>query len=123
MTATVTGDVQEQVLGIVRKSQEMTLDAIKQVVETVNNAAEKLPAVPFASKVPFAGKLPSLTRLPGASALPAPATVVSATFDFLDRLLAEQRKFAGELIKSTAPLRTTAKPAAAEAAEPAEPAE
>jgi hypothetical protein len=54
---------------------------------------------------------------------------VSAAFDFLDRLLAEQRKFAGELIKSTAPLRTTAKPGAAEpaeaaeAAEPAEPAE
>jgi hypothetical protein len=117
MTATVTGDVQEQVLGIVRKSQEMTLDAIKQVVETVNNAAEKLPPVPFA------GKLPSLTRLPGASALPAPATVVSAAFDFLDRLLAEQRKFAGELIKSTAPLRTTAKPAAAEPAEAAEAAE
>jgi hypothetical protein len=48
---------------------------------------------------------------------------VSATFDFLDRLLAEQRKFAGELVKSTAPLRTTAKPGAAEAAEAAEPAE
>jgi hypothetical protein len=117
MTATVTGDVQEQVLGIVRKSQEMTLDAIRQVVETVNNAAEKLPSVPFADKLPY------LTRLPGASALPAPATVVSAAFDFLDRLLAEQRKFAGELIKSTAPLRTTAKPAAAEPAEPAEAAE
>ncbi len=114
MTATVTGDVQEQVLGIVRKSQELTLDAIRQVVETVNAAAEKLPPMPFADK------LPSPTRLPGASALPAPATVVSATFDFLDRLLAEQRKFAGELIESTAPLRTTAKAAAAEPAEAAE---
>ena len=98
MTATVTGDVQEQVLGIVRKSQEMTLDAIKQVVESVNAAA---------------GKLPSLTRLPGASALPAPATVVSATFDFLDRLLAEQRKFAGELVKATSTLRPAAKPESA----------
>jgi hypothetical protein len=117
MTATATEDLQEQVLGIVRKSQEMTLDAIKQVVETVNTAAEKLPPVPFA------GKLPSLTRLPGAAALPAPETVVSATFDFLDELLAEQRKFAGELIKSTAPLRTAAKPAAAEPAQDAEAAE
>jgi hypothetical protein len=114
MTATVTGDVQEQVLGAVRKSQEMTLDAIKQVVETVNAAAQKLPPVPFADK------LPSLTRLPGASALPAPATVVSATFDFIDRLLAEQRKFAGELIKSTESLRTAAKPAAEEPAKAAE---
>jgi len=104
MTATVTKDAQEQVLGIVRKSQEMTLDAIKQVVETMNMAAEKLPTVPFADK------LPSLHHLPGASALPAPETVASATFDFLDRLLAEQRKFVGELITSTAPLRTAAKP-------------
>jgi hypothetical protein len=101
MTATVTGDVQEQVLGIVRRSQEMTLDAIRQVVETVNAAADKLP---------FADKLPSVHRLPGASALPAPETVVSATFDFVDRLVAEQRKFAGELVKATAPLRTAAKP-------------
>ena len=100
MTATATGDVQEQVLGIVRKSQEMTLDAIKQVVETVNAAADKLP---------FAGKLPSVHHLPGASALPTPETVVSATFDFVDRLVAEQRKFAGELVKATASLRPDVK--------------
>jgi hypothetical protein len=103
MTATMTGDMQEQVLGIVRKSQEMTLDAIKQVVETVNAAAQKLPTVPFADK------LPSVHRLPGASALPTPETVISATFDFLDRLVAEQRKFAGELVKATASLRPDVK--------------
>src|ERR1700733_11438919 len=100
MTATVTGDVQEQVLGIVRKSQEMTLDAIRQVVETVNAAADKLP---------FADRLPSVHHLPGASALPTPETVVSATFDFLDRLVAEQRKFAGGLVKATASLRPDVK--------------
>src|SRR6201996_1901774 len=91
MTATVTGDVQEQVLGIVRKSQEMTLDAIKQVAETVN---------PPAAKLPFAGKLPVVPPPPGASPPPAPETVVSATFDFVDRLVAEQRKFAGELVRA-----------------------
>ena len=42
MTATVTRDVQEQVLGIVRKSQEMTLDAIKQVVETLKRDLPRL---------------------------------------------------------------------------------
>jgi hypothetical protein len=103
MTATVTGDVQEQVLDVVRKSQEMTLDAIKQVVETVNAAAERLPAVPFA------GKLPSLRQLPGAPALPAPEAAVSATFDFLDALLAEQRRFAEQLVKTTAALRPAVK--------------
>jgi hypothetical protein len=40
---------------------------------------------------------------------------VSSTFDFLDRLLADQRKFAGELVKATATLRPTA-PAAGESA-------
>jgi hypothetical protein len=116
MTATVTRDVQEQVLGIVRKSQEMTLDAIKQVVDTVNTATEKLPALPFA------GKLPSRPHLPGASALPAPEKAVSAAFDFLARLLAEQRKFAGELVKATATLRPAAKgaPAAEDTAPAAE---
>lgn len=99
MTDTVTGDMQEQVLGVVRKSREMTLDAIKQVVETVNTAAEKLPTVPFASR------LPSVPQWPGVSALPTPETAVSATFDFLDRLLAEQRKFAEDLLKATATLR------------------
>ena len=109
MTA-MTEDVQQQVLDVVRKSQEMTLDAIKQVVETVNAAAGKLPAMPA---MPFAGKLPQLPSLPaaapGAPALPTPETVVSSTFDFLDRLLAEQRKFAGELVKATSGLRPAAK--------------
>ena len=116
MTATMTEDVREQVLGVVRKSQELTLDALKQVVETVNTAAEKLPAVPFADR------LPSLHQLPGV--LPAPETVVSGTFDFLERLLAEQRKFADELVKAASGLRQTARtePAAAESARSAAPA-
>jgi hypothetical protein len=114
MTATVTEDVREQVLGVVRKSQELTLDAIKQVVETVNAAAGKLPAVPFA------GRLPSRHQLPGV--LPAPETVVSGTFDFLERLLAEQRRFADELVKAASGLRQAAKaePAAESAAPAAE---
>ena len=117
MTDSVTGDVQEQVLGVVRKSQEMTLDAIKQVVETVNAAAEKLPAMPFVGKLP---QLPQLPQLPGVPALPTPETAVSVTFDFLGRLLADQRKFVEELIKATATLRPAAPaPASAEAAESA----
>lgn len=113
MTATVTEDVREQVLGVVRKSQELTLDAIKQVVETVNTAAEKL------SGVPFADRLPSLHQLP--AVLPAPETVVSGTFDFLERLLAEQRKFADELVKAASGPRqaATTEPAAEEPAPPA----
>jgi hypothetical protein len=121
MTATVTEDVREQVLGVVRKSQELTLDAIKQVVETVNTAAEKL------SGVPFADRLPSLHQLPAVlpAVLPAPETVVSGTFDFLERLLAEQRKFADELVKAASGPRqaATTEPAAEESAPPAPAAE
>jgi len=115
MTATLTRDVQEQVLGIVRKSQEMTVDAVKQVVESVNTAAEKLPSVPFADKL----TRQHLPHLPGVAALPEPESVVSSTFDFLSRLLAEQRKFAGGLIKATASLRPAARPESGPAAESA----
>ena len=102
MTATVTEDVQKQVLGAVRKSQELAVGAIKQAVATVSAAVEKMPALPFADR------LPSLRELPGVHALPEPEAVVSSAFDFLDRLLTEQRKFAGELIKATAALRPAA---------------
>jgi hypothetical protein len=125
MTASVTQEVQEQVLGAIRKSQEMTLDAVKKVVETVAAAQAKLPGAPFdggipslplADKLPFAGKLPDLPQLPS---LLEPEAVVSATFDFLGQLLAEQRKFATELIRATAGLRPAAEPESAAPAGPA----
>jgi hypothetical protein len=106
MTTATSEDVQQQVLTAVRKSQEITLDAVQRTVKTVNVATAKLPAVPLVGKLP---QLPSPSALPGARALPAPEKIVSATFDFLDRLLAEQRKFRGELVKATASLRPAAK--------------
>lgn len=117
--ATITSeDVQQQVLTAVRKSQEVTLGAVKQAVETVNAATAKLPAVPLVGKLP---QLPPVSGLPGARRLPAPEKVVSATFDFIDRLLAEQRKFAGELVRATASLRPAVKAAPAEGEAPAAP--
>lgn len=115
MTAITSEDVQQQVLTAVRKSQEITLDAVKRTVGTVNAATAKLPAVPLVGKLP---PLPSPSALPGARALPAPEKVVSVTFDFLGRLLAERRKFTGELVKATARLRPAAK---AEPAAPGQP--
>ena len=116
MTATATKDAQEQVLGIVRKSQEMTLDAIKQVHRRDHEHGGKK-SYPARHAVRRQAAVPPTSCLARPS-LPTPATVVSATFDFLERLLAEQRKFVGELITSTAPLRTAAKPGSA-AEEPA----
>src|ERR1700761_3811820 len=105
MTATATEHVQEQVLGAVRKSQEMTLDAIKKVVETMSAVQAKLPVAPFDGK-PHTWPLAS--KLPGLSSLPEPETVVSSAFDFLGHLLADQRKFANEMFKATAALRPAA---------------
>jgi hypothetical protein len=116
MTATMTQDVQEQVLGAIRKSQEMTLDAVKKVVETVAAAQAKLPGAPFDRKLPG---LPPAGKLPFADKLPEPEAVVSSAFDFFGQLLAGQRKFATELLKVTAGLRPAAEPGPAAPAEPA----
>jgi len=102
----VTQEVQDQMLGAIRKSQEVTLDAVKKVVETVTAAQAKLPA-PFDGKIPNLPLTEKLSELPPLSDLPEPEAVVSSAFDFLGQLLAEQRKFATELIKATAPLRPT----------------
>jgi hypothetical protein len=102
----VTQEVQDQMLGAIRKSQEVTLDAVKKVVETVTAAQAKLPA-PFDGKIPNLPLTEKLSELPPLSDLPEPEAVVSSAFDFLGQLLAEQRKFATELIRATAPLRPT----------------
>jgi hypothetical protein len=99
MTETSYEHLQGQVIGAVRKSQELTLETVKKVVETLTAATAHLPASRFERKLPelpFAGKLPDL---------PQPGAVVSSTFDFAGQLLDAQRKFTEELVKATAPLR------------------
>lgn len=108
MSEHTSDDLQEQVLAVVRKSQEVTLATVKKVVETLSAATAKLPANPFEGRLhelPLAGRLPELPALPQAD------TVVSSAFDFAGRLLAEQRTFAEELVKATAQLRLRAKDA------------
>ena len=102
MTASKTEHVQEQVLDAVRKGQELTVDAIKRVVETVSAAQAKLPATPFEGRL---RTLPFADRLPEVGSLPKPERVVSSAFDFLGHLLSEQRKFADDLLKATVALR------------------
>ena len=72
-------ELQDQFLSIVRKGQEIALDAIKSMVDTVQTITPKIPTV----DVPFADKLPK----PQAQ-----------------KLLTSQRKFADEVVKATAPL-------------------
>ncbi len=87
-TSTVTKEFQDQFLSTVRKSQEMTLDAIKTMVDTIQNITPKVPSV----SVPFADRLPK------------PTDVVASSYDFVEQLLSSQRKFADEVVKAAAPL-------------------
>ena len=81
-------ELQEQILSMVRKGQEIALDAIKTMVDTVHTITPKIPAV----------------DLPFAERLPKPHDVVAGSYDFAEKLLTSQRKFADEVVKATAPL-------------------
>jgi hypothetical protein len=88
MASTVTEELQGQFLSTVRKSQEIALDAIRTMVDTIQGITPKIPSV----SLPFAEKLPK------------PADVVASGYDFAEQLLTSQRKFADEVVKATAPL-------------------
>jgi hypothetical protein len=81
-------ELQDQILSMVRKGQEIALDAIKTMVDTVQTITPKIPAV----DLPFAEKLPK------------PHDVVAGSYDFAEKLLTSQRKFADEVVKAAAPL-------------------
>ena len=88
MPSTTQQELQDQFLSIVRKSQEIALDAIKSMVDSVQTITPKIPAV----DVPFVDKLPK------------PQDVVARGYDFAEKLLSSQRQFADEVVKATAPL-------------------
>ena len=88
MASTVTQELQDQFLSTVRKSQEFALEAIKTMVDTIQNITPKVPSV----DLPFADKLPK------------PQEVVASSYDFAEQLLTSQRKFADEVVKATAAL-------------------
>jgi hypothetical protein len=81
-------ELQDQFLSIVRKSQEMALDAIKSMVDSIQTITPKIPTV----DVPFADKMPK------------PQDIVASGYDFAEKLLTSQRKFADEVVKAAAPL-------------------
>ena len=80
-------EVQDEILNTVRKSQETVIEAIKSWVETVQSITPKLPAV----NVPLADKLPK------------PEDVEANAYDFAEKLLAGQRKFAEDVVKALTP--------------------
>ncbi len=83
-----TKEIQDSILSATRQSQEIVLEAIKTWVDTVQAITPKVPAV----------------RIPLADRLPKPEDVVASAYDFAGQVLASQRRFADEMLKTTAPL-------------------
>ena len=102
MGTTVREELQEEFLSTLRKGQEIALDALKTVVDTIQFVAPGGPAI----------------HVPLADRLPTPHEVVAGSNDFAEHLLANQRQFADDVIKVTSPLLPgrAAKPAAKAAA-------
>ena len=88
---TTTQEIQGEILKTVRKSQEFVVDAIQAWADAVQAIKPPLPDV----NVPFADKLPQ------------PGDIVAGTYDFIEQLLAAQRKFAEDVLAVTAPLYTS----------------
>jgi hypothetical protein len=87
--ATITRqELGEEFLSTIRKGQEIVLDALKPLVEAVQFVIPTMPAV----HVPLADRLPTAHE------------VVTRGYDFAEHLLANQRRFADEVIKTTAPM-------------------
>ena len=96
-TSTTTQELQGEVLKTVRKGQEFVVDAIQAWADAVQAIKPPLPDV----NVPFADKLPQ------------PGDIVAGTYDFIEQLLAAQRKFAEDVLAVTAPLYTSEHPTTA----------
>jgi hypothetical protein len=91
----VTSDLAEEVVGAVRKSQQLTHERARKLAEALSAAAAKLPGRQFAHRLPappFADGLPKLPKLPEMEA------VRTAARDYAHQLFAEQRRFAGEVV-------------------------
>ena len=88
MSGSSAQELQDEFLNVIRASQEAVVEAVKTWVDTVRAVT---PKVPFA-QVPLVAKLPK------------PENVVTSAYDFAEKLLSNQRQFAVELAKATAPL-------------------
>lgn len=82
-------DVQDELLKVIRTSQETVVEAVKTWVEAVKAVTPKV----------------SSAQLPLAEKLPKPQDIVTNAYDFAEKLLAGQRQFAEDLVKATASLR------------------
>ena len=81
-------DLQDEILKLIRTSQETVVDALQAWTAAVQSVSPDFPKV----------------NLPYADRLPKPETLVNGAYDFAEQLLAAQRKFANDVLQVTAPL-------------------
>jgi hypothetical protein len=81
-------EIQTEVLGVVRKSEEMLVDALKVWAEAVQSITPSIP----------------MPNLPFTDKLPTPQEFVASSYDFTEQLLISQRKFAESLLEAMKPL-------------------
>jgi hypothetical protein len=103
MTATIGRELDEEFLSTIRKGQGIALGALRPLVEAVHHVIPTMPVV----RPPLAGRMPTAHE------------VMAGGYEFAEHLLANQRKFADEVITATSPPlpgRAGPRPVAAKAA-------
>jgi hypothetical protein len=102
-------EVQAEILKTARKGQDAVVGAIRSWTETVRSITPPLKDLnlPFADRLPFANRLPRPEELAGNA------------YEFAQKLLASQRKFAEDVLRAAAPLL----PGTGDAGKKSEPAE
>ena len=96
MATIATEELQENFLSVIRKSQDITLQAVKVWVDATEY---------FMPKVSYA-------HLPFVRLLPAPVDVVDSGFGLAEQVLASQRRFIDDALKVTSQLLPDEAPAA-----------
>ena len=81
-------EIQTEVLGAVRKGEEILVDALKVWAEAAQSITPSIP----------------MPNLPYGDKLPKPEEFVASTYDFADQLLISQRRFAESLLQAMKPL-------------------
>jgi hypothetical protein len=81
-------EMQAEILKTVQRSQEAVIEAIKTWADAVRTITPPMPEV----TLPFSDKLPK------------PEELVQNAYDFAEKLLASQRKFAEDLLHAATPL-------------------
>jgi len=113
-------DLQHQITGRIRKSQESVTGAIKAWTHAAQAVRPQIPGLPkaetLAARLPkaetLAARLPKAetlaARLPKpetlAARLPKAETLVTGAYDLAEQFVADQRKLAGQIVHAARPL-------------------